>query len=162
MPPRKTRNTAAPVPDDGEAVEGTVVQDTPPAPLARKRTAAVQRRTQSALADPKVRLPRAKRAVETDKGLTVAIAGRPFRISGSIGLMPLMEWAAAREELDATDNSALVGMFRILKDLVHPDEWNEFRKFTRDEKCTDQQFIDFQNAAMEAIAARPTEAPAAS
>lgn len=135
MPPRRTRTV------------------TP----AEAQTAA--RRVQSATADDKVRLPRAKRAVDKPAGLSAPIAGRHFRLSESIGLMPLMEWAAAQDEVDTRNVSQLLGFYRVLEDLVHPDDWAAFKAYTRERKCDDTDFAAFQNAAMEAIAAFPTEAP---
>jgi hypothetical protein len=155
MPPRRTRQIAP-------AAE--TVQDEVPAAFTAPVTAAPRktqaRRVQSATANPKVRLPKEKRAVENVNGdLKAEIAGRYFRLAESIGLMPLMEWAAAQDEVDVRDANQLLSFYRILQDVVHPDDWQEFKAFTRKEKCTDAQFVAFQNAAMEAIAARPTAAP---
>lgn len=153
MPPRRTR-TVLPVEDD--------YLDEAPAHDER-RPAAQARRVQAATADPKVRLPRGERAAESANGeLSAAIAGRHFRLADSIGLMPLMEWAAAQDEVDTRNASQLLGFYRVLQDLVHPAEWQAFKAFTREHKCDDTDFAAFQNAAMEALAARPTEAPEAS
>lgn len=140
------------------------VTDEIPAAFAAPSRSAV-RRIQEATADPQVRIPAGKRATEdADGALRAPIAGKWFRLSGSIGLMPLMEWAAAQEEtaVDVRNASQLLGFFRILRDLVHPDDWEAFRAWTRDNRCNDEDFIEFQNAAMEAIAARPTQEPATS
>jgi len=160
-PTRRTRSVppaeaedARPVDELGEALGVTE------APRVKARRQA--RRIQAATAEPAVRLPGEQRAVEDGSGLKAPIAGRYFRLSDSIGLMPLMEWAAAREDLDTADAAQLLGLYRILQDLVHPDDWAEFRAHTRLSKCDDEDFIAFQAAAMEAIAALPTKAPATS
>jgi hypothetical protein len=158
MPPRKTRQVAPQPVED-------VTDELPEAFAApvRKPRAAQLRRVQAAAGDEKVRLPQDERAVEVADGeLKAPIAGRYFRLSDSIGLMPLMEWAAAREEIDVDNGAQLLGMFRILKDLVDPEDWDEFRAHTREAKCIDEDFVAFQAAAMEAIAARPTAVPATS
>lgn len=164
--PARTRQVApasVPLPQD---VPGEVVSEAaevPPALAAPKQRKNAARRIQAATSDEKVRLPAGKRAVEVSDGMLKAeIGGKWFRLSDSLGLMPLMEWAAARDEVDVTNASALVGFYRVLQDIVHTDDWAAFKSHTRLSKTTDQQFIDFQNAAMEAMAARPTEVPEAS
>jgi uncharacterized protein YbaR (Trm112 family) len=164
-PQRRTRSVA-PVED----VEAPVLGDpeVPGAFAAPKRgrprgakNAAQLRRVQEAAADEKVRLPAGQRAAEIADGeLAAPVAGRWFRLSDSIGLMPLMEWAAAREDVDAGNASTLVSFYRILQDIVHPDDWQAFKTYTREHKCNDEDLVAFQNAALEAIAARPTVAPA--
>jgi hypothetical protein len=128
-----------------------------------RRSAAQLRRVQAATADPKVRLPVDERAVEVEDGVLAApIAGRRFRLQETIGLMPLMEWAAATDEVDTGNQAQLAGLFNLLKDVVDTEDWTAFRKFTREEKCDDEDFVKFVNAAIEAIAARPTGEPATS
>jgi hypothetical protein len=163
-PQRRTRKVApaaAPVDDAG------LPQDTPPeipSALANpNRRKAAARRVQAATGEEKVRMPQAKRAGETKDGVIVApIKGKYFKLADSIGLMPLMEWAASSDEVDGRNASQILGLYRVLQDIVHEDDWAEFKQFCREAKAIDQDFIDFQNAAMEAIAARPTQEPAAS
>jgi len=153
-PQRRTRRVAPAGTDEvpGEA-QVTLV----------RKSAAQLRRVQAATAEPKVRLPDSERGVEVGEGVLAApIAGKMFRLQDSIGLMPLMEWAAATDEVDAGNQAQLAGLYRLLKDLVDPEEWNEFRAFTREGKTGDEDFIKFVNAAIEVIAARPTGEPASS
>ncbi len=147
---------AAAEPEQDDAVSGTPVK-------TRRKPRSDLRRAQTAVIDDKVRVPRGKRAAETPAGdLMAPIRGRYFKLSKSVGLMPLMEWAAAREEVDASNVAQLLGFYRVLQDIVDPSDWLEFKQFCREEKCSDQDMIAFQNAAFEAIAAYPTEEPAAS
>lgn len=178
MPPvangRRTRRVvAAEVEDVDKAIDEVTPEDveavtrvlTAPArkPRARKAGTADLRRAQTATMDEKARVPRAKRAGENHKGELVApIQGRYFKLSKSVGLMPLMEWAAAREDVDAQNAAQLLGFYRVLQDVVDPEDWPEFKQFCREAKCSDQDMIAFQNAAFEAIAAYPTQEPAAS
>lgn len=181
MPPRRTRQVA-PAPVDDVALPADEPQDTVPAAFANPRRTRAQRpandpeapaavtpakrqarRVQAATADPKVRLPEDQRATEVADGkLMVPIGGRYFRLSETIGLMPLMEWVAAADEIDTQNTSTLISFYHVLQDLVHEDEWQEFRAFTREAKCDDDAFIAFRNAAMETLAARPTAEPATS
>lgn len=163
MPPTATRRarTVRPAEDVSPVEEMAAVFGIEKPPAVRKRQA---RRVQAATADPKVRLPENERAVEVADGelLAAPLAGHYFRLQESIGLMPLMEWAAATVEVDPDNQVQLAGLFNLLKDLVDPEDWTEFRKVSREAKCNDEDFVKFVNAAMEAIAARPTGAPATS
>lgn len=155
-PQRRTRRVA-PAAAQLDEVEGDI-----PAPL-RSKSAAQLRRVQAATAEEKVRVPVDERAVEVEEGVLAApISGKMFRLQESVGLMPLMEWAAATEEVDTGNQAQLAGLFFLLKDVVDPEDWTEFRKHTRQEKCNDEDFVKFVNAAIEAIAARPTGEPATS
>lgn len=130
-----------------------------PAPAKPKSQA---RRLQSATGDPGKRLPRGKRAVETVDGITAQMNGKAFKLQETIGLMPLMEWAAATDEVDPDNRVQLAGLYRLLADLVHADDWAAFRAHARETKADDEALVGFVNAAIEAIAARPTKEPATS
>jgi hypothetical protein len=159
-PQRRTRRVAPA--ESADAVPGEVL-GTVDAPVRKRRSSAQLRSVQSAVSDPKVRLPEDKRATESAGGkLTAAIKGKRFRLSESIGLMPLMQWAAANDEVDPGNLAQLASFYRVLKDLVHPEAWQEFCSYTTETKCGDTDFVAFQSAAVEAIAARPTGAPATS
>lgn len=154
--PRRTRQVA---PSPEPEVLGTAEPEAPAA-LRRKPARAAARRVQAATSEEKVRLPADKRAVEVADGELVApIKGRYFKISPTLALMPLMEFAAATQDVDVDNQVQLASLFRVLKNIVEPADWPEFRVFTTDERCGADDFLDFQNAAIEAMAARPTEAP---
>lgn len=170
-PVRRTRKVAPATPANDSVEDVTLPPDESAvaeaatelaSPTRVRRQGTQLRRVQAAVVDEKVRVPRAKRATETTEGISAPIKGRSFRLSEGIGLMPLMEWAASADEVDGTNSTRLASFFRVLRDLVHPDDWNAFRAYTREQKCSDADFIAFQNAAFEAIAARPTQEPAAS
>jgi len=160
MPPiASPRRTRVKPPVEDVLFDDEPVTEIPPALKARRQV----RRVQSATADAKVRMPEGKRGAERADGALVApISGRYFRVSEAMGLMPLMEWAAAQDDVDPGNQHQLAGLFRVLKDLVLADDWAEFREFTRDAKCDAEAFVTFVNAAIEVIAARPTEEPATS
>jgi hypothetical protein len=162
VPPTATRRTRTvrPAEDVSPVEEMAAAFGIEKPPAVRKRQA---RRVQAATADPKVRLPEDERAVEVADGeLSAPLAGHYFRLQESLGLMPLMEWAAATVEVDPDNQVQLAGLFNLLKDLVDPEDWAEFRKVSREAKSNDEDFVKFVNAAMEAIAARPTVAPVTS
>jgi hypothetical protein len=161
MPAQPRPRVVAPVPLPEPEEDRDAVPEAFAAKTARKRQV---RRAQSATADQKVALPPQERAAEDPAtgDLKAAIAGRAFRLSDRIGFMTVMEFAALQDDGEITDSAFALLMFRMMKDLVHPEEWDAFRAHTRDAKCGMPDFMQFQNAALEAITARPTGAPAAS
>jgi hypothetical protein len=161
MPAQPRTRVVAPVPLPAPEEARDAVPEAFAAKTVRKRQV---RRAQMATADQKVALPPQERAAE-DPGtgdLKATIAGRTFRLSDRIGFMTVMEFAAIQADGELTDSVFALLMFRMMKDLVHPQEWDAFRAHTRDAKCSAADFTQFQNAALEAITARPTGAPAAS
>ncbi len=135
------------------------------APVTRRKRASASeaRRVQAATSEDKVRVPHKKRAVETDKGdIKAPLAGKYFKLTESIGLMPLMEWAASLDQVDVRNAAQLSSFYRLLRALVHPDDWDAFRQHATEEKSTDEELLAFYTAAIEAMAARPTREPATS
>ena len=84
-----------------------------------------------------------------------------FRLADDVGIMPLMEWAAASDQ-DVTSANGLRAVFYVLQDAVHEEEWAEFRRFSREHKATAEETLEFANSALEARAGRPTEAASGS
>lgn len=122
-------------------------------------------RTQLKTADPKARVAKTARAKDnhTSEGgfLTAPLGDREFRLADDVGIMPLMEWAAS-SDVDVASADGLRAVFYVLKDTVHEDEWADFRRYSRDEKLSAEKLLDFANAALEALAGRPTEEPSGS
>ncbi len=85
-----------------------------------------------------------------------------FRLAEDVGIMPLMEWAAAAEGSEDESSRSLVAIFYVLEDTVHEEDWNEFREFGRKNKAQAGDYGKFINAALEALAGRPTEEPSGS
>jgi hypothetical protein len=134
------------------------------APAPRRRPAGGDRRSAAAQlnqADQEARVAKAKRATDLHGALTAPLAGKDFRLAENVGIMPLMEWAAS-SDVDVASADGLRAVYYVLKDAVHEDEWAEFRKFARDEKLEATELLDFANAALEALAGRPTEEPSGS
>ncbi len=137
-----------------------------PAPRATTRKPATgdtsAAKTQLRTADQAARVPKGERVDAEHSGdLVVTLRDREFRLAQEVGIMPLMEWAAA-SDVDVASADGLRAVFYVLKDAVHEDDWAEFRKFTRDEKVAAEELLDFANAALEALAGRPTGEPAGS
>jgi hypothetical protein len=124
-----------------------------------RRTSADSRAARSQLktADPDARVGKATRAQENGSNdVTVPLGGSEFRLAEDVGIMPLMEWAAAAD-VDVESADGLRAVYYVLKDIVHADEWAEFRRYCRDEKLSAEQILDFANSALEVLAGRPTE-----
>jgi hypothetical protein len=108
-------------------------------------------------ADQSARTGKDTRASVVKEGqLSVPLRKREFRLAEDVGIMPLMEWAAASDR-DVASADGLRAVFYVLQDAVHEDDWAEFRKFAREEKVDAGELLEFANAALEALAGRPTE-----
>jgi hypothetical protein len=164
--PRKPRTTTVKLVPDVEAPEQAVPQDVIPeafaAPARKPRAKRQVRQLQSAATDPKVRLPQDKRAKEAKDGPVAQLAGEYFGLTETIGIMPLMEWAASVDAVDVRNVVQLASFYRLLKAIVIPEDWDRFKQHATDCKCTDEDLYAFQGAAIEAMSARPTKAPVAS
>jgi hypothetical protein len=100
---------------------------------------------------------RAKDNPTTDGGfLTVPLGDEEFRLAEDVGIMPLMEWAAS-SDVDVASADGLRAVYYVLQDAVHEDEWAKFRRYARENKTSAEDLLDFANAALEALAGRPTE-----
>lgn len=128
------------------------------APSTNRRTGDTRAATsQLKTADQDARVGKDARAkVGRESQLTAPLRKREFRLAEDVGIMPLMEWAAASDR-DVASADGLRAVFYVLQDAVHEDDWAEFRKFSRDEKVDAAELLEFANAALEALAGRPTE-----
>lgn len=116
-------------------------------------------RSQLSTADSHARVAKEVRAKDnpTEEGgfLTVPLREEEFRLADDVGIMPLMEWAAA-SDVDVSSADGLRAVYYVIKDAVHEDDWAKFRKYAREEKVGAEELLDFANAALEALAGRPT------
>jgi|HubBroStandDraft_3_1064219.scaffolds.fasta_scaffold115240_2 hypothetical protein len=134
---------------------------TTPRRTGDSRAAVTQLRT----ADQSARVAKDARAKAKGTKLTVPlvhkdkagneVARQEFSLSEDVGIMPLMEWAAASDR-DVASADGLRAVFYVLEDAVHEDEWAEFRKWARENKVDAGELLDFANSALEALAGRPT------
>lgn len=172
MPASPARRTRRIVPADvvpetapAAAYAQATGQETPAAfaPKPRKpRAKAVARRVQAAVADPAVKLPADKSVVETDEGPKAPLGDKYFRVVNKVGTMPLMEWASVADGSETSRLVQLASFHRLLKATVHEDDWNDFRAHATEQAYEDEPLYAFLNAAIEAMAARPTQEPATS
>lgn len=125
----------------------------PPRSSSDRRAASSQLR----VAEQSARVGKDTRAKGEDEALTVPLAGKEFRLADEVGVMALMEWVAAAEGRENETGKSLVAIFHVLEDTVHEDDWDEFRRHGREQKVQAKGYGDFINAALEAIAGRPTE-----
>jgi hypothetical protein len=130
-------------------------------PPRRNSPDSASARSQLKTADQTARVGKDTRAKDERGQVTVPLRDQEFTLAEDVGIMPLMEWAAA-SDVDVASADGLRAVFYVLKDAVAEDEWAEFRKFTRDNKVTAEELLDFANAALEALAGRPTEAASGS
>ena len=159
---RKAR-TVRPVEDVADGLPGAVPAAFAVKPDGRTKAARELRRVQAATVDPKVRLPAGERAVELPDGLSAPLLGKYFRVREKVAFMALMQWAAVLESVvDVLNREQLVGFYKLLKAVVHPEAWDAFCEHATETLADDADLLAFYNAAMEAMTGRPTPAPAAS
>ncbi len=97
------------------------------------------------------------------KKYVVKLRDREFQVADELGAMAMFEWAAA-SELSLDDASGLAAVFAMLEDVIHDDDWREFRYFARAArpKISGEELIQVINDASEVITGRPTEQPSGS
>jgi hypothetical protein len=128
----------------------------PPRTTRRPTGDARAAKVQLGTADQDARVAKDKRAkLEAEHG-TAPLRDRKFMLNQIPSVMALMEWGAS------TGGDGLPAAFHVLEDIVHPDDWAEFRKFAREEHVEPDELADFINAAMEGLAGRPTVGPSGS
>lgn len=126
----------------------------PPRTSSDRRAATSQLRA----ADQSARVGKSTRAKGDDAdAITVPLRDQEFRLADDVGVMPLMEWVAAAEGKNSETGKSLVAIFHVLEDTVHEDDWDDFRQYGRENKVKAKEYGEFINAALEAIAGRPTE-----
>jgi hypothetical protein len=115
---------------------------------------------QLVVSDQDARLPDGERAVVPEDGRTrVPFKDELFLIDTDQGLMPLMEWSVANDSENPEMGPQLAALFYMLQDVVHPEDWDRFRKHARKTRAKGDDYAKFQEAAAEAITAVPTEEP---
>ncbi len=129
-----------------------------PQPRAPRRPAGDARaaKVQLSTADQDARVAKDKRAkLEAEWGVA-PLRDRDFALHKIPSVMALMEWSAS------SGGEGLLAAFHVLEAIVHPDDFDEFRKFAREEDVDPQELSEFINAAMEVISGRPTVGPSGS
>ena len=121
---------------------------------ADRAAAAIQR----AATDEEVKSDTVVEGIPADKPLMVKLRDKTFRVDDELGAMAMFEWAAA-SQLAVDDWEGLAAIFAMLQDVVHPDDWQEFRHFARTArpKVQAEDLIKVINDATELIGARPTK-----
>lgn len=107
-------------------------------------------RTQLKTADQSARVAKESRARDDKDALLVPLRDKEWLIGHAPSLMTFMEWTAA------TGGENLVATYHVLEELVHEEDWTEFKKFCRKEDIDPEEFGVFINAGLEALAGRPT------
>lgn len=95
---------------------------------------------------------------------TVEFLGKRFRISDKVGLFPLMMFADAAEEgMDTDDPRALAAIWRMLRDCIHPEDWQAFVRHGTDQKCNDTEVMfGVCEQTVRLLTARPSPPPSVS
>lgn len=87
----------------------------------------------------------------------VEFEGKEFGIADKVGLMPLMEFAYhANSGIDTSDMGALAAIYEMLKDCIHPEEWDKFRAHAKHVKAGAEELMPVVQQTVELLTARPT------
>lgn len=87
----------------------------------------------------------------------VEFEGKEFGIADKVGLMPLMEFAYhANSGIDTSDMGALAAIYEMLKDCIHPEEWDKFRAHAKEKKAGAEELMPVVQQTVELLTARPT------
>jgi hypothetical protein len=103
---------------------------------------------------------------------TFTFYGETFRIADEIGVMPLMEFAAAASSgLDSAEVEGMAAMYAMLADcladeerdengkLVRPAEFPRFRQVAKQHKADGDTLLAVCTRVYEVVSGRPTEQP---
>ena len=121
-------------------------------------------------------------AVELDNDNSIEFLGERFRLAESIGLMPLLAFAAASKKgLDSSDMDGLAAMYAMIRDCLDqtrtpamdpntgeplvdsdgspqydgPSEWMRFEQHCYDTKADGEDLMGFISQAISVVSARP-------
>lgn len=111
---------------------------------------------QLAVQNQDARVPEEVRAVVKDGVGFAPLKGKLFKVDLDIGIMPLMEWAVANDSIEPDNAPQLAALFYMLKDIVDPEDWDDFRKHARDTRAKGPDFVAFQESVTEVVASLPT------
>lgn len=109
------------------------------------------------VADPAAELQAISEGVVVDAD-RLEFLGESFRLGETVGLMPLMKFAhAANSGLDSDDMAGLAALYALVRDTIHPDDWDRFERHAIDRHAEGEELMAFVGKAIEAISARPTK-----
>lgn len=83
--------------------------------------------------------------------------GKAFRIADRVGLLPLAEFAYhAISGMDTSDMGAMAAIYEMLKDCIHPADWNKFRAYAKEIKADTDDLMEVVTQTTELLTANPT------
>jgi hypothetical protein len=93
----------------------------------------------------------------------VGFLGQQFRIGEKVGLMPLMRFAYhAKKGVNTDDFEGMAAMYELLKDCIHPLEWERFEQHAIEQHADGQELFEVVGEVIERLSARPTKQPGGS
>jgi hypothetical protein len=96
-------------------------------------------------------------------GETVECMGGHYLIGDKVGLMPLMRFASASKAgIDSSEMEGLVAMYDMLRDCIHPDDWDRFERDMTVKQAEGDDMMPVVGRVIEMLTARPTKRASAS
>ncbi|MFC9973540.1 hypothetical protein ACFVH6_21865 [Spirillospora sp. NPDC127200] len=94
---------------------------------------------------------------------SVEVLGDHYRVGEKVGLMPMMRFAhVAKQGTDSADMEGMDAMYQMLRDCIHPSDWDRFERDMTAKKADDHDLMTCVQQAMTIISARPTRQRSAS
>ena len=91
---------------------------------------------------------------------TFTFFGEQIRVADEVGLMPIMDFAAAAAGgVDTADMAGLAAIRSMLQDCIAEDDWAQFAALSKKNKADGELLLAVVQAVMEVISGRPTEQP---
>lgn len=91
-------------------------------------------------------------------GETVECMGGYYLIGDKVGLMPLMRFASASKAgIDSNEMEGLVAMYDMLRDCIHPDDWDRFERDMTVKRAEGDDLMPVVGRVIEMLTARPTK-----
>lgn len=91
---------------------------------------------------------------------TFGFYGQTFELRDRVGLMTLMQFAAvAVKGVEVDDMEGLVAVYRMLEDVIVPDDWQRFQDHARTVSASSDDLLAVVKQAMQVIGGRPTVRP---
>lgn len=88
---------------------------------------------------------------------TITFLDEEYRIADRVGLMPLMKFARSAKAGSSTeDEDGLVALYDLLKDSLHPDDWDRFERDSITKKADGEELMGVVTTTIAILSARPT------
>lgn len=91
---------------------------------------------------------------------TLGFYGQEIRVSRTIGLMPLLKFAAvAKSNVTTDDMEGMAAIHTMIGECIDPRDWDLFQQLAVDNHANEEVLMEVVRIVIEAATARPTSKP---